>query len=174
MSVKTTFLSRTSFFAFCLVRIGSIQAEVILKWYFRLQKLPFLCAGAASEAAAGSHACAIQVESYNGEVYNYLLKFSYGAVIFQACMKTSTRVLRAAGVKPERWVFRLLFQIKELTGNLNRNSSSSSLSSGPSGPESDTSHPSTPSVERNMSITVKDQRKAIRALLIWVQRKTRK
>ncbi|NXF95729.1 CLMN protein, partial [Eubucco bourcierii] len=72
------------------------------------------------------------------------------------------------------WNIILFFQIKELTGNLNRNSSSSSLSSGPSGPESDTSHPSTPSVERNMSITVKDQRKAIRALLIWVQRKTRK
>ncbi|XP_074005755.1 calmin [Numenius arquata] len=72
------------------------------------------------------------------------------------------------------WNIILFFQIKELTGNLNRNSSSSSLSSGPSGPESDTSHPSTPCVERNMSITVKDQRKAIRALLIWVQRKTRK
>ncbi|KAM6359280.1 LOW QUALITY PROTEIN: calmin [Alca torda] len=71
------------------------------------------------------------------------------------------------------WNIILFFQIKELTGNLNRNSSSSSLSSGPSGPESDTSHPST-RVERNMSITVKDQRKAIRALLIWVQRKTRK
>ncbi|NXT36095.1 CLMN protein, partial [Pelecanoides urinatrix] len=72
------------------------------------------------------------------------------------------------------WNIILFFQIKELTGNLNRNSSSSSLSSGPSGPESDMSHPSTPSVERNVSITVKDQRKAIRALLIWVQRKTRK
>uniref|UniRef100_A0A8C3QIU4 Calmin n=1 Tax=Cyanoderma ruficeps TaxID=181631 RepID=A0A8C3QIU4_9PASS len=71
------------------------------------------------------------------------------------------------------WNIILFFQIKELTGNLNRNSSSSSLSSGPSGPESDTS-PTTPSVERNMSITVKDQRRAIRALLIWVQRKTRK
>ncbi|KFP28263.1 Calmin, partial [Colius striatus] len=72
------------------------------------------------------------------------------------------------------WNIILFFQIKELTGNLNRNSSSSSLSSGPSGPESDTSYPSTPSVERNMSITVRDQRKAIRALLVWVQRKTRK
>lgn len=65
-------------------------------------------------------------------------------------------------------------QIKELTGNLNRNSSSSSLSSGPSGPDSDTSHPSTPNVERSMSVSVKDQRKAIKALLTWVQRKTRK
>ncbi|KAM9380982.1 calmin [Phaethornis superciliosus] len=71
------------------------------------------------------------------------------------------------------WNIILFFQIKELTGNLNRNSSSSSLSSGPSGPESDTSHPSTPNVER-LPVTMKDQRKAIRALLIWVQRKTRK
>ncbi|NXA37113.1 CLMN protein, partial [Eudromia elegans] len=72
------------------------------------------------------------------------------------------------------WNIILFFQIKELTGNLNRNSSSSSLSSGPSGPESDTSQTSTPNVERSMSVTVKDQRKAIRALLTWVQRKTRK
>ncbi|XP_063146354.1 calmin [Candoia aspera] len=72
------------------------------------------------------------------------------------------------------WNIILFFQIKELTGNLNRDSSSSSLSSGPSGPDSDTSHPSTPNVERNMSGSVKDQRKAIKALLTWVQRKTRK
>uniref|UniRef100_A0A8D2KSH0 Calmin n=1 Tax=Varanus komodoensis TaxID=61221 RepID=A0A8D2KSH0_VARKO len=72
------------------------------------------------------------------------------------------------------WNIILFFQIKELTGNLNRNSSSSSLSSGPSGPDSDTSHPSTPNVERSMSVSVKDQRKAIKALLTWVQRKTRK
>ncbi|XP_025902282.1 calmin [Nothoprocta perdicaria] len=72
------------------------------------------------------------------------------------------------------WNIILFFQIKELTGNLNRNSSSSSLSSGPSGPESDTSQTSTPNAERSMSVTVKDQRKAIRALLTWVQRKTRK
>ncbi|NXA46229.1 CLMN protein, partial [Nothocercus julius] len=72
------------------------------------------------------------------------------------------------------WNIILFFQIKELTGNLNRNSSSSSLSSGPSGPESDTSQTSTPNVERSLSVTVKDQRKAIRALLTWVQRKTRK
>nr|XP_008163984.1 calmin isoform X1 [Chrysemys picta bellii] len=72
------------------------------------------------------------------------------------------------------WNIILFFQIKELTGNLNRNSSSSSLSSGPSGADSDTSHPSTPNIERSMSLSVKDQRKAIRALLTWVQRKTRK
>ncbi|XP_062824507.1 calmin isoform X2 [Anolis carolinensis] len=72
------------------------------------------------------------------------------------------------------WNIILFFQIKELTGNLNRNSSSSSLSSGPSGPDSDTSHPNTPNVEKNMSVGVKDQRKAIKAILTWVQRKTRK
>ncbi|XP_006133758.2 calmin isoform X1 [Pelodiscus sinensis] len=72
------------------------------------------------------------------------------------------------------WNIILFFQIKELTGNLNRNSSSSSLSSGPSGADSDTSHPSTPNIERGMSVSVKDQRKAIRVLLTWVQRKTRK
>ncbi|XP_053138088.1 calmin isoform X2 [Hemicordylus capensis] len=72
------------------------------------------------------------------------------------------------------WNIILFFQIKELTGNLNRNSSSSSLSSGPSGPDSDTSYPSTPNVERSMSVSVKDQRKAIKALLTWVQKKTRK
>ncbi|XP_019408012.1 PREDICTED: calmin [Crocodylus porosus] len=72
------------------------------------------------------------------------------------------------------WNIILFFQIKELTGNLNRNSSSSSLSSGPSGADSDTSYPSTPNVEKSMSVTVKDQRKTIRALLTWVQRKTRK
>ncbi|CAI5764486.1 calmin isoform X1 [Podarcis lilfordi] len=72
------------------------------------------------------------------------------------------------------WNIILFFQIKELTGNLNRNSSSSSLSSGPSGPDSDTSHPNTPNVERSMSVSVKDQRKAIKTLLNWVQRKTRK
>ncbi|XP_061468046.1 calmin isoform X2 [Rhineura floridana] len=72
------------------------------------------------------------------------------------------------------WNIILFFQIKELTGNLKRNSSSSSLSSGPSGPDSDTSHPNTPNVERSMSVSVKDQRKAIKTLLTWVQRKTRK
>ncbi|XP_078516238.1 calmin isoform X2 [Lissotriton helveticus] len=72
------------------------------------------------------------------------------------------------------WNIILFLQIKELTGNLNHMSSSSSLSSFPSGTDSDTSHPSTPSTERNMSLTIKDQRKAIRALLHWVQQRTRK
>uniref|UniRef100_A0ACB8G627 Uncharacterized protein n=1 Tax=Sphaerodactylus townsendi TaxID=933632 RepID=A0ACB8G627_9SAUR len=48
--------------------------------------------------------------------------------------------------------------IKELTGNLNRNSSSSSLSSGPvAGLIQNTSHPSTPNVEKNMyGVAVQD------------------
>ncbi|XP_063803687.1 calmin isoform X2 [Pseudophryne corroboree] len=72
------------------------------------------------------------------------------------------------------WNIILFLQIKELTGNLNRMSSSSSLSSLPSGSESDTSHPGTPSTEKSMSVSIKDQRKAIKALLYWVQQRTRK
>ncbi|XP_074147481.1 calmin [Sminthopsis crassicaudata] len=72
------------------------------------------------------------------------------------------------------WNIILFFQIKELTGNLNRNSSSSSLSSGTPGPDSDSSLPMTPKGENIVALTVKDQRKAIRTLLNWVQRRTRK
>ncbi|XP_040189152.1 calmin isoform X2 [Rana temporaria] len=75
------------------------------------------------------------------------------------------------------WNIILFLQIKELTGNLNRMSSSSSLSSLPSGSESDASHPSTPSApgaEKSLSVSIKDQRKAIKALLSWVQQRTRK
>ncbi|XP_056400871.1 calmin [Hyla sarda] len=72
------------------------------------------------------------------------------------------------------WNIILFLQIKELTGNLNRMSSSSSLSSLPSGTESDTSHPSTPSTEKSMSVSIRDQRRAIKALLYWVQQRTRK
>ncbi|KAK2504668.1 hypothetical protein MC885_018885, partial [Smutsia gigantea] len=72
------------------------------------------------------------------------------------------------------WNIILFFQIKELTGNLSRNSPSSSLSPGSAGTDSDTSFPPTLTVERSMAISVKDQRKAIRTLLAWVQRKTRK
>ncbi|XP_073434167.1 calmin isoform X3 [Dendrobates tinctorius] len=53
-------------------------------------------------------------------------------------------------------------------------SSSSSLSSLPSGTESDTSHPSTSSTEKSMSVSIRDQRRAIKALLNWVQQRTRK
>ncbi|KAG8449112.1 hypothetical protein GDO86_015968 [Hymenochirus boettgeri] len=72
------------------------------------------------------------------------------------------------------WNIILFLQIKELTCNLNRISSSSSLSSLPSGTDSDTSHPSTPNAEKSMSVSIKDQRRAIRALLKWVQQRTRK
>ncbi|XP_037687881.1 calmin isoform X2 [Choloepus didactylus] len=72
------------------------------------------------------------------------------------------------------WNIILFFQIKELTGNLSRNSPSSSLSPGSGGTDSDSSFPPTPTTERNAAISVKDQRKAIRTLLAWVQRKTRK
>ncbi|KAM6171453.1 calmin [Erethizon dorsatum] len=72
------------------------------------------------------------------------------------------------------WNIILFFQIKELTGNLSRNSPSSSLSPGSGGTDSDSSYPPTPTAERNAAIAVKDQRKAIRTLLAWVQRKTRK
>ncbi|XP_029453743.1 calmin isoform X2 [Rhinatrema bivittatum] len=72
------------------------------------------------------------------------------------------------------WNIILFFQIKEFTGNLNRMASSSSLSSVPSCPDSDTSQPSTPSSEKSGPISVRDQRKAIKALLSWVQERTRK
>ncbi|XP_039110500.1 calmin isoform X3 [Hyaena hyaena] len=72
------------------------------------------------------------------------------------------------------WNIILFFQIKELTGNLSRNSPSSSLSPGSAGTDSDSSFPPTPTAERSVAISVKDQRRAIRTLLAWVQRKTRK
>ncbi|XP_014438383.1 calmin isoform X2 [Tupaia chinensis] len=72
------------------------------------------------------------------------------------------------------WNIILFFQIKELTGNLSRNSPSSSLSPGSGGTDSDSSFPPTPTAERSVAISVKDQRKAIKTLLTWVQRKTRK
>ncbi|XP_036698057.1 calmin isoform X1 [Balaenoptera musculus] len=72
------------------------------------------------------------------------------------------------------WNIILFFQIKELTGNLSRNSPSSSLSPGSGGTDSDSCFPPTPTAERSAVISVKDQRKAIRTLLTWVQRKTRK
>ncbi|KAL2789526.1 calmin [Daubentonia madagascariensis] len=72
------------------------------------------------------------------------------------------------------WNIILFFQIKELTGNLSRNSPSSSLSPGSGGTDSDSSFPPTPTAERSVATSVKDQRKAIKTLLAWVQRKTRK
>lgn len=72
------------------------------------------------------------------------------------------------------WNIILFFQIKELTGNLSRDSPSSSLSPGSGGTDSDSSFPPTPTAERSAAVSVKDQRRAIRTLLAWVQRKTRK
>lgn len=73
------------------------------------------------------------------------------------------------------WNIILFFQIKELTGNIkNQFSSSSSLSSIPTSSDSDTSHSSTPSDERRPSIAARDHGKAIKTLLHWVQRRTRK
>nr|XP_017194769.1 calmin isoform X1 [Oryctolagus cuniculus] len=72
------------------------------------------------------------------------------------------------------WNIILFFQIKELTGNLSRNSASSSLSPGSGSTDSDSSFPPTPTTERSVATSVKDQRKAIKTLLAWVQRKTRK
>ncbi|XP_007942743.1 calmin [Orycteropus afer afer] len=72
------------------------------------------------------------------------------------------------------WNIILFFQIKELTGNLSRNSASSSPSPGSGGTDSDSSFPPTPTAERSTVLSLKDQRKAIRTLLAWVQQKTRK
>ncbi|KAM6202686.1 calmin [Rhynchocyon petersi] len=72
------------------------------------------------------------------------------------------------------WNIILFFQIKELTGNLSRNSPSSSLSPSSGGTDSDSSFPPTPTAERSEALSLKAQRKAIKTLLAWVQRKTRK
>ncbi|XP_066532010.1 calmin [Hoplias malabaricus] len=73
------------------------------------------------------------------------------------------------------WNIILFFQIKELTGNIrNQFPSSSSLSSIPTSSDSDASHSSTPSDERRPSIAARDHGKAIKTLLQWVQRRTRK
>ncbi|XP_030633880.1 calmin [Chanos chanos] len=73
------------------------------------------------------------------------------------------------------WNIILFFQIKELTGNIKSQfPSSSSLSSIPTSSDSDTSHSSTPSDERRPSIAARDHGKAIKTLLQWVQRRTRK
>ncbi|KAI4882010.1 hypothetical protein NFI96_005487 [Prochilodus magdalenae] len=73
------------------------------------------------------------------------------------------------------WNIILFFQIKELTGNIKSQfPSSSSLSSIPTSSDSDTSHSSTPSDERRPSVAARDHGKAIKTLLHWVQRRTRK
>ncbi|KAM8914000.1 uncharacterized protein clmna isoform 1-T1 [Spinachia spinachia] len=74
------------------------------------------------------------------------------------------------------WNIILFFQIKELTGNIRSQfPSSSSLSSIPTSSDSDTSCCSTPSGERQSASTaMREHSKAIKKLLQWVQKRTRK
>uniref|UniRef100_UPI003AAA8216 uncharacterized protein clmna n=1 Tax=Centroberyx gerrardi TaxID=166262 RepID=UPI003AAA8216 len=74
------------------------------------------------------------------------------------------------------WNIILFFQIKELTGNIRSQfPSSSSLSSILTSSDSDTSYSSTPSEERRPStVAMRDHGKAIKKLLQWVQKRTRK
>ncbi|XP_070777089.1 calmin [Enoplosus armatus] len=74
------------------------------------------------------------------------------------------------------WNIILFFQIKELTGNIRSQfPSSSSLSSIPTSSDSDTSYCSTPSDERqSASMAMREHSKAIKKLLQWVQKRTRK
>ncbi|CAN9502530.1 unnamed protein product [Ophioblennius macclurei] len=74
------------------------------------------------------------------------------------------------------WNIILFFQIKELTGNIRSQfPSCSSLSSIPTSSDSDTSFSSTPSDERQSASTaIREHSKAIKKLLQWVQKRTRK
>ncbi|XP_047467221.1 calmin [Mugil cephalus] len=74
------------------------------------------------------------------------------------------------------WNIILFFQIKELTGNIRSQfPSTSSLSSIPTSSDSDVSYCSTPSDERQSASTaMQEQGKAIKKLLQWVQKRTRK
>ncbi|XP_044022256.1 calmin isoform X2 [Siniperca chuatsi] len=74
------------------------------------------------------------------------------------------------------WNIILFFQIKELTGNIRSHfPSSSSLSSIPTSSDSDTSYCSTPSDERQSASTaMREHSKAIKKLLQWVQKRSRK
>ncbi|XP_071327349.1 calmin isoform X2 [Trachinotus anak] len=74
------------------------------------------------------------------------------------------------------WNIILFFQIKELTGNIRSQfPSCSSLSSIPTSSDSDASHCSTPSDERqSASSAMREHSKAIKKLLQWVQKRTRK
>ncbi|XP_022606168.1 calmin isoform X1 [Seriola dumerili] len=74
------------------------------------------------------------------------------------------------------WNIILFFQIKELTGNIRSQfPSCSSLSSIPTSSDSDASHCSTPSDERQSASTaMREHGKAIKKLLQWVQKRTRK
>ncbi|XP_029972008.1 calmin [Salarias fasciatus] len=74
------------------------------------------------------------------------------------------------------WNIILFFQIKELTGNIRSQfPSCSSLSSIPTSSDSDASFCSTPSDERQSASTaIREHSKAIKKLLQWVQKRTRK
>ncbi|XP_034015714.1 calmin [Thalassophryne amazonica] len=74
------------------------------------------------------------------------------------------------------WNIILFFQIKELTGNIRSQfPSCSSLSSLPTSSDSDASFPSAPSDERpSSSSATREHGKAIKRLLQWVQKRTRK
>ncbi|KAM9842535.1 uncharacterized protein clmna [Aulostomus maculatus] len=74
------------------------------------------------------------------------------------------------------WNIILFFQIKELTGNIRSQfPSSSSLSSIPTSSDSDMSLCSTPSDDRQLaSSATREHSKAIKKLLQWVQKRTRK
>ncbi|CAL8271370.1 unnamed protein product [Merluccius merluccius] len=75
------------------------------------------------------------------------------------------------------WNIILFFQIKELTGNIRSQfPSTSSLSSIPTSSDSDTSHSSTPSEERRAPSAAghAGHGRAIKKLLQWVQKRTRK
>nr|XP_046268515.1 calmin isoform X2 [Scatophagus argus] len=74
------------------------------------------------------------------------------------------------------WNIILFFQIKELTGNIRSQfPSSSSLSSIPTSSDSDTSFCSTPSDEKHSASTaMREHSKAIKKLLQWVQKRTRR
>ncbi|KAA0710981.1 Calmin Calponin-like transmembrane domain protein [Triplophysa tibetana] len=73
------------------------------------------------------------------------------------------------------WNIILFFQIKELTGNIKSQfPSSSSLSSIPTSSDSDTSHSSTPPDEKKPTVAPRGHGRAIKKLLQWVQRRTRK
>ncbi|XP_069028578.1 calmin isoform X2 [Embiotoca jacksoni] len=74
------------------------------------------------------------------------------------------------------WNIILFFQIKELTGNIRSQfPSTSSLSSIPTSSDSDASHCSSPSDERqSASAAMREHSRAIKKLLQWVQKRTRK
>ncbi|KAG8561784.1 hypothetical protein GDO81_015477 [Engystomops pustulosus] len=113
------------------------------------------------------------VDIQDGKILMALLEVLTGQSLLHEYKSSTHRIFRLNNIA-KALKFLEDSNIKELTGNLNRMSSSSSLSSLPSGTESDMSHPNTPSTEKSMSVSIRDQRRAIKALLNWVQQRTRK